>query len=76
MPWWAMAHDRAVQGMARDLGVVVQGRALCGGSMGHLSSYSFVLMTIYYLQVEPARVRVRVGVRVRVRFRLGLRSES
>jgi len=41
----------------RDVGIAVklwaQANGVCGASKGHLSSYSFTLMAIYFLQVHP-----------------------
>lgn len=41
----------------RDVGIAVklwaQANDVCGASKGHLSSYSFTLMAIYFLQVHP-----------------------
>lgn len=40
-----------------DLGMLVklwaQAEEVCGGATGNLSSYSFVLMAVFFLQVEP-----------------------
>lgn len=41
----------------RDLGIAVKlwarSSGVCGASLGNLSSYTFNLLTIYYLQVDP-----------------------
>jgi hypothetical protein len=45
--------DRRVRDVGMAVKLWAQANDVCGASKGHLSSYSFTLMAIYFLQVHP-----------------------